>query len=265
MSLLVHKENQNLLWNIINKNKSIVRFFNSIPQQEQFTWFQNTMRTFYNKYQNQPVDVGQLSVINREIITFMINDADTYFQPVSYQQTENNENLGESYQKENKKIEYMSDFEKRQQSYENMNKKDTPKNVNFAIEKDETQQNMEELIKKQQEQRNLDLQVFGSQEEYLDKKIDKDKPEVDVYEKSDTFIKVHLENLENLLMQQEELFAYKNKVSSLSKDVEYLKNTIKGFEDYVSQKDDISVNKNKIEKLFKELDDIKKILKNNTD
>ena len=111
------------------------------------------MRTFHNKYQNQPVDVNQLSAINREIIQFMIQDAGTYFQPVSYQNEGNNENFGEPYKKESKKDEYLSDFEKRQQLYENMNRKETPKEVNFAIEKDENQQNVEELIKKQQEQR----------------------------------------------------------------------------------------------------------------
>lgn len=263
MSLLVHKENQNLLWNVINKNKIIVRFFNNISKQEQYSWFQNTMRTFHNKYQNQYVDVNQLSAINKEIIQFMIQDAGTYFQPVSYQNEGNNENFGEPYKKESKKEEYISDFEKRQQLYENMNKKETPKDVNFAIEKDENQQNVEELIKKQQEQRNLDLQVFGSQQLDPNQKIDNERVRLEVEENTNSFVKIPIENFENFIMQHEELSTYKNKVSTLSRDVEYLKNTIKVFEEMVGQKEDVSVNKNKIEKLFKELEDIKKILKNN--
>ena len=263
MSLLVHRENQNLLWNVINKNKIIVRFFNNISQQEQYSWFQNTMRTFHNKYQNQSVDVNQLSAINREIIQFMIQDAGTYFQPVSYQNEGNNENFGEPYKKESKKDEYLSDFEKRQQLYENMNKKDTPKEVNFAIEKDENQQNVEELIKKQQEQRNLDLQVFGSQQLEINQKIDNDRVRLEVEENTNSFVKIPIENFENFIMQQEELSAYKNKVSTLSRDVEYLKDTIKVFEEMVGQKKDMAVNKERVDILFKELEDIKKILKNN--
>lgn len=229
MSLLIHRENQELLWNIVNKNKVVHNFFQRIPEQDKYNWFQNIISDFYNKYRTYSISSNDLSTINKEILRFMINNASTNTENMN-QTKINNENIGEPYQKESKQNEYLSDFEQRQQSYENMIKKDQPKDINFSINLNESQGNMEELIKKQQEERNLDLELFGSQNnkniniETISENKTTNITNIDTYiEKQNKGI----ENIESLFMQQEELLSYKNQLSILFKEVEEIKKLLK--------------------------------------
>ena len=229
MSLLIHRENQELLWNIVNKNKVVHSFFQRIPEQDKYNWFQNIISEFYNKYRTYSISSNDLSSINKEILRFMINNANTNTENMN-QRPFNNENMGEPYQKESKKNEYISEFEQRQQSYENMIKKEQPKDIDFSINLDENQGNMEELIKKQQEQRNLDLEAFGSQNnkniniETISENKTSNATNINTYiEKQNKGI----ENIESLFMQQEELLSYKNQISILFKEVEELKKLLK--------------------------------------
>ena len=229
MSLLIHRENQELLWNIVNKNKVVHNFFQRIPEQDKYNWFQNIISDFYNKYRTYSISSNDLSNINKEILRFMINNANTNTENMNQTQI-NNENIGEPYQKESKKNEYMSDFEQRQQNYENMIKKEQPKDIDFTINLDENQGNMEELIKKQQEQRNLDLETFGSQN---NKNINIEtisENKTNSFTNIDTYIEKQnrgSENIESLFMQQEELLSYKNQLSILFKEVEEIKKLLK--------------------------------------
>lgn len=229
MSLLIHRENQELLWNIVNKNKVVHNFFQRIPEQDKYNWFQNIISEFYNKYRTYSISSNDLSSINKEILRFMINNANTNTENMNQRQF-NNENMGEPYQKESKKNEYISEFEQRQQSYENMIKKEQPKDIDFSINLDENQGNMEELIKKQQEQRNLDLEVFGSQN---NKNINIEtisENKTNSFTNIDTYIEKQnkgIENIESLFMQQEELLSYKNQISILFKEVEEIKKLLK--------------------------------------
>jgi hypothetical protein len=229
MSLLIHRENQELLWNIVNKNKVVHNFFQRIPEQDKYNWFQNIISEFYNKYRTYSISSNDLSSINKEILRFMINNANTNTENMN-QRHFNNENMGEPYQKESKKNEYISEFEQRQQSYENMIKKEQPKDIDFSINLDENQGNMEELIKKQQEQRNLDLEAFGSQN---NKNINIEtisENKTNTFTNTDTYIEKQnkgIENIESLFMQQEELLSYKNQISILFKEVEEIKKLLK--------------------------------------
>src|SRR6056300_456367 len=105
MSLLIHRENQELLWNIVNKNKVVHNFFQRIPEQDKYNWFQNIISEFYNKYRTYSISSNDLSNINKEILRFMINNANTNTENMNQRQF-NNENMGEPYQKERKKNEY---------------------------------------------------------------------------------------------------------------------------------------------------------------
>jgi len=229
MSLLIHRENQELLWNIVNKNKVVHNFFQRIPEQDKYNWFQNIISEFYNKYRTYSISSNDLSSINKEILRFMINNANTNTENMN-QRPFNNENMGEPYQKESKKNEYISEFEQRQQSYENMIKKEQPKDIDFSINLDENQGNMEELIKKQQEQRNLDLEAFSSQN---NKNINIEtisENKTNSFTNIDTYIEKQnkgIENIESLFMQQEELLSYKNQISILFKEVEEIKKLLK--------------------------------------
>lgn len=233
MSLLIHRENQELLWNIVNKNKVVHNFFQRIPEEDKYNWFQNIISEFYNKYRTYSISSSDLSSINKEILKFMVNNAITNTENMN-QTKINNENIEEPYQKESKQNEYLSDFEQRQQSYENMIKKDQPKDIDFSINLNENQGNMEELIKKQQEERNLDLKMFGSQNK---KKINMEKDsnvelnDVSILESHIVNQKRGIENIESLFMQQEELLSYKNQISILFKEVEEIKKLLKNKTD----------------------------------
>ena len=65
MSLLIHRENQELIWNIINKNKTVNHFFQKIPEQDKYHWFQDIISEFYNKYKFQQIKSTQLKSINK--------------------------------------------------------------------------------------------------------------------------------------------------------------------------------------------------------
>lgn len=229
MSLLIHRENQELLWNIINKNKVVHNFFQRIPEQDRYNWFQGIISEFYNKYRTYSISSNDLSNINKEILRFMINNASTNTENMNQTQI-NNENIREHYQKESKQNEYISDFEQRQQSYENMIKKEQPKDIDFSINLDENKGNMEELIKKQQEERNLDLQMFGSQNKEkvsIEKDSNVELNNVSTLESHIVNQIKGLENIESLFMQQEELMSYKNQMSILFKEVEEIKKLLK--------------------------------------
>ena len=229
MSLLIHRENQELLWNIINKNKVVHNFFQRIPEQDRYNWFQGIISEFYNKYRTYSISSNDLSNINKEILRFMINNASTNTENMNQTQI-NNENIREHYQKESKQNEYISDFEQRQQSYENMIKKEQPKDIDFSINLDENKGNMEELIKKQQEERNLDLQMFGSQNKEkvnIEKDSNVELNNVSTLESHIVNQIKGLENIESLFMQQEELMSYKNQISILFKEVEEIKKLLK--------------------------------------
>ena len=47
MALFVHPENQKILWNIINGNPFIIRYFESQPQQAKEMWFKQSIEDFY--------------------------------------------------------------------------------------------------------------------------------------------------------------------------------------------------------------------------
>lgn len=230
MSLLIHRENQELLWNIVNKNKVVHSFFQRIPEEDKYIWFQNIISEFYNKYKFQQIKPTQLTSINKDILQFMINNASTNFERLNQGQM-NNENMGEPYQKESKKNEYMSEFEQRQQSYENMIRKDEPQNIDFSINLNEKNENMETLIKKQQEQRNVDMQIFGSSQPkkkiIIENNSNIELQDVQTINNNTESNINNNENFENLFMQQEELMSYKNQISILFKEVEEIKKLLK--------------------------------------
>uniref|UniRef100_A0A6C0INR9 Uncharacterized protein n=1 Tax=viral metagenome TaxID=1070528 RepID=A0A6C0INR9_9ZZZZ len=228
MSLLVHKENQELLWTIANKNKAVTMFFQYIPQQDRYTWFQQIIGEFYNKYKTQQIGSQDLRSINREILTFMIENASSYTSQYSTPPETSNENLEDTYKKESKKDDYMSEFEKRQHAYENMNQKEQPKEVKFSIDLDPNNESMENLIKKQQEERNIDLQMFptsrNTKKLKLLSEIKIDAKDVVVL---DSLLDDRKIQIENLFMQQEELISYKQHISYLLKEVEDIKKILK--------------------------------------
>ena len=72
MSLFVHPENQKIIWNIINGNPYIIRYFESKPHQAKETWFRKSIEDFYTRIQGKEIDPNDLNNLNKEVLTSMI-------------------------------------------------------------------------------------------------------------------------------------------------------------------------------------------------
>jgi hypothetical protein len=173
MSLYVVPENQELLWNVISKNAYIQEFFAPYNPEKKNEWFKAIIRTFYERYKLQKLTVADLNAVNKETITYMIqNVREQISQPVA--KTTAPTQATPSYQPANsysiptppivpdtRQDIYAKEFEQRQQEYANLNKKAVPANVNFTEKADDgVIQNMDELIKLQMQQRAYEMSMI---------------------------------------------------------------------------------------------------------
>ena len=164
MALYVVPENQELLWNVIGKNKQIQQHFNGYNPDTKVEWFKNIIRTFYEKYKTENIKVNDLNKINKETITYMLgNIREQNNTPV-------NEPVINPYQPSNSMIstppivadtrqdEYVRQFDHRQNVYNEMNKKNVPDNVDFAEKiEDGVIHNMDDLLKQQIAEREYEM------------------------------------------------------------------------------------------------------------
>ena len=225
MSLFVHKENQTLLWKIVNNNKTVVLFFQQLQDAEKYNWFQNIISMFYEKYKFKNIAMQELSSINKEVLQYMVQDASFYLQP--RESNSENQEILES-RKTNKQDAYMNDFNQRQQVYEQMNKREVPDTIDFS-EKDDTPSNsMEEMLEKQRQARDLDLQPFPNEKIRPPVKLENEIVTIknDVEDIS-TLYENNTINYEKFCMQQEEMQEYKNTIKDLQKEVEEIKKLLK--------------------------------------
>jgi hypothetical protein len=173
MSLYVVPENQELLWNVISKNAYIQDFFSPYNPEKKNEWFKTIIRTFYERYKMQKLTVADLNYVNKETISYMIqNIREQISQPVA--KTTTPTQATPSYQPANsyaiptppivpdtRQDIYAKEFEQRQQEYANLNKKVAPANVNFTEKADDgVIQNMDELVKQQMQQRAYEMSLI---------------------------------------------------------------------------------------------------------
>ena len=224
MSLIIIKQNQDLLWNVIHKNNEFNNYFNNIQDVNyKYTWFKNIISTFYNKYSQYQLDNNSLKQINREIITYMLNDIKN-----NNQVNSNNNSVLPSNQistppivSSNRQEIYSQQFEQRQKEYEKMNKREIPKEVSFKEDIEEQPiSNINELIKQQQEQRNIELYNHPIPSTEISKANDKkenDNNMDEIITKMQNDIKLlqeEVEKLKNPVIQEEQIIAEITEVST---------------------------------------------------
>ena len=159
MSLLVHPENQRLIWDIINNNPFVVQFFQTNVNIKKEQWFKSIMEHFYNTYNGRTIDKAELNQINKEILTYMIQNLHTITTPTPptiddppnrMQNTIDTPPIPEN----NREEMYKNQFLQKQQEYSALFDKKPPPEINFGeTEKDVAISNMDELIQKQQAER----------------------------------------------------------------------------------------------------------------
>jgi len=171
MSLYVVSANQELLWNVISKNSYIQTFFSQYNSDTKIEWFKTTIRHFYDKYRNQQITVNELNAINKETISYMIQNVreqtNSTSNPTSPTPTNDIPTVQpvNSYSintppivTNNRQDIYASEFEQRQQEYARMNKRNVPDDVDFAEKNDDgVIENMDTLIQQQLKQREYDM------------------------------------------------------------------------------------------------------------
>ena len=153
MSLFIHSENQEMLWNMISKTELFSQIFGGGSPQSQ-TWFRNIIQKIYNQLQSRSITSTDLKFLNRTAISEMI-------QSLKDQTVKPPPNLS-NYLVESKEEKSARQFQERQSDYDNMLKKPVPKQVDFGeTVKDEAISNMDELIKEHMKHREEELQLFA--------------------------------------------------------------------------------------------------------
>ena len=161
MSLLVHPENQQLIWDITNNNQFVVQFFQSNSHIKKEQWFRAVMEHFYNTYKGRQIDKSELNQLNKEVLMYMIQSLQNMAprpkpepEPEPARPTYNN--IPTPPIPENNREElYRQQFMQKQQEYKSLLDKSKPAALDFREkEKDVAISNMEELIQKQMQERN---------------------------------------------------------------------------------------------------------------
>ena len=174
MSLLVHPENQQLIWDITNNNQFVVQFFQSNTHIKKEQWFRSIIEYFYNTYKGRQIDKTELNQLNKEVLAYMIQSLqnmaprpkpDPEPEPVPALPTY--ANIPTPPIPENNREElYRQQFMQKQQEYKSLLDKSKPAALDFREkEKDVAISNMEELIQKQMQERNtyMNLHPLPSQ------------------------------------------------------------------------------------------------------
>ena len=174
MSLLVHPENQQLIWDITNNNPFVVQFFQSNTHIKKEQWFRSVMEHFYNTYKGRQIDKTELNQLNREVLTYMIQSlhnmaprAKPEPEPEPEMARSTYTNISTPPIPENNREElYKQQFMQKQQEYKSLLDKSKPAALDFREkDKDVAISNMDELIQKQIQERNayMNLHPLPSQ------------------------------------------------------------------------------------------------------
>ena len=197
MALYVVPENQELLWNVIGKNKKIQQQFNDYNPNTKVEWFKNIIRIFYEKYKNETITVNDLNRINKETITYMLgNIREQKSQPVKEldvnpYQPSNSMISTPPIVADTRQDEYARQFEQRQNIYNEMNKKNVPDNVDFAEKiEDGVINNMDDLLKQQMAEREYEMNNIPPPSKPIGKIVNSIPPKLQIDNSSNITVSV---------------------------------------------------------------------------
>lgn len=169
MSLFVHPENQKILWNIINGNPFIIRYFEAKPPQEKEAWFRKSIEEFYTRIQGKEIDPQELNHLNKELLTNMIqsvhiqspqftahNSSQVYPPtPPSYQEPQNTMHSINTPPviPDSKEEIFNKQFQMRQQEYDTMLHRNTPNEIDFREVSSDENKDINELLERERRER----------------------------------------------------------------------------------------------------------------
>lgn len=132
MSLFTSVDNQQMLWNLINKNKNFATCFNNM--QEMQNWFRNIIENFHIN-NVEPFNMFQLKQMNKTVIQYMIQD----IKNIQYSKVLENEQKYPVYDTPQEQIENstLNSYEERQKEYYSLLEPQKPENIDFSEKKEE--------------------------------------------------------------------------------------------------------------------------------
>ena len=172
MSALIHPENQKIIWNIINNNSYVNKFFEVNTNVSKDKWFRSIIEQFYTQNEGRNLSIEELNNLNKNVLSFMVKSINStpaqQPTPKSYdtlnQNTYSPQIQTPPYIPNNITEHNNRQFEEKKQEYEQMYSKPVPPEVNFKEkEKDTTIENMGELINKHINEREKQLNEFKPQ------------------------------------------------------------------------------------------------------
>ena len=145
MSLFIERNNQTLLWEMINKNSQINQVFDN-EQQKQY-WFKQNISNKYISLNNEILSRERLSLINKEVLSMMWTELQSMFtekttrmntQTNSQTNTSSMNSLESTYSRSLPKQDtYNSTFENSQKEYNQMFQRPVPTDIDFTEKQDD--------------------------------------------------------------------------------------------------------------------------------
>ena len=211
MSLYVVSANQELLWTVISKNSYIQTFFSRYNPDTKVDWFKTIVSKFYDQYRNQKLTVNDLNRVNKETISYMIQNireqTNSTSNPTSTNDAPSVQPVN-SYSintppivTNNRQDIYASEFEQRQNEYAAMNKRSVPDDVDFAEKNDDgVIENIDVLVQQQLKQREYDMNNIpppiniSSQTKQLIRSNENERPKLHI--DTDSTINISIQEIE---------------------------------------------------------------------
>jgi hypothetical protein len=161
MSLFVHTSNQTLLWNVVSKNKMVIDYFMIYPREKDI-WFKSIVQVFYERNSHRALNSEELLLLNKEVITYMIQNIKDKFPAKPEQKPNGDQGFLKSYSITENKVEKIGNqFNEKQLEYNSLFDKKTPEKIEFGETQDKPLANMDELIKKHMEEREAELRKYS--------------------------------------------------------------------------------------------------------
>ena len=155
MSLFLHKENQNILWNLLHKSPYFIEFQQKYPNQKN-EFFSQAIAAIDHEMYFKPTNVNQLVEINKEALTQMIGKLK---QVLGYSSVWTQYDI--SSEKTRRETAATNNYNSYEEQYHELLK--APKapslDLNLGIKDGKLGGDMEELIKRQTELRERDIYI----------------------------------------------------------------------------------------------------------
>lgn len=168
MSLYIHPENQQLLWDIMNKIQIVNEFFLPHPASQKEQWFKSVIQMFYDRYKTYKLQINDLHRLNQETITYIMTTIKGRVESLEKKQEIERHsqfhqpNVTKEHRVENKQEFYSQQFQERQNEYKTMFEKQAPSEIDFRDKIEDTAiSNMEELMRMHKQQRDVELQQYA--------------------------------------------------------------------------------------------------------